>query len=61
MQDVQVILARLLSALQIIFLFFFQENNLRKALIPFIGVSLMFRAAAGWRLGGCISRKNAFL
>ncbi len=29
-----------ISALQIIFLFFFQENNLRKALIPFIGVSL---------------------
>jgi len=29
------------SALQIIFLFFLQENDLRKALIPFIGVSFM--------------------
>jgi hypothetical protein len=28
----------LFSALQIVFLFFLQENNLRKALIPFIGV-----------------------
>ena len=28
----------LFSALQIIFLFFLQENNLRKALVPFIGV-----------------------
>jgi len=27
-----------ISALQIIFLFFLQENNLQKALIPFIGV-----------------------
>jgi hypothetical protein len=27
-----------ISALQIVFLFFLQENNLRKALIPFIGV-----------------------
>jgi len=26
------------NALQIIFLFFLQENNLRKARIPFIGV-----------------------
>jgi hypothetical protein len=31
--------SNLFSALQIVFLFFFlQENNLRKALIPFIGV-----------------------
>jgi hypothetical protein len=28
----------LFSALQLIFLFFLQENELRKALIPFIGV-----------------------
>ena len=27
-----------ISALQLIFLFFLQENELRKALIPFIGV-----------------------
>jgi hypothetical protein len=29
------------SALQLIFLFFLQENELRKALIPFIGVSAL--------------------
>jgi hypothetical protein len=35
---------RAFSALQIIFLFFFlQENDLRKALIPFIGVSVLLR------------------
>jgi ribosome-associated heat shock protein Hsp15 len=32
-----VIRCKLFSALQIIFLFFLQENDLRKALIPFIG------------------------
>jgi hypothetical protein len=30
------------SDLQIIFLFFLQENNLRKSLIPFIGVKYWF-------------------
>jgi hypothetical protein len=29
------------SALQLIFLFFIQENELRKALIPFIGVGTL--------------------
>jgi len=30
----------MISALQLIFLFFLQENELRKALIPFIGVRM---------------------
>ncbi len=30
----------MISALQIIFLFFLQENDLRNALIPFIGVRI---------------------
>jgi len=34
------------SDLQIIFLFFLQENNLRKALIPFIGVRDLFTKAS---------------
>jgi len=32
------VMRKLFSALQIIFLFFLHENELRKALIPFIGV-----------------------
>ncbi len=36
------IILLLLSALQIVFLFFLQENDLPKALIPFIGVSILF-------------------
>jgi hypothetical protein len=36
------IIILLFSALQLIFLFFLQENELQKALIPFIGVSILF-------------------
>jgi len=37
--------AKVFSALQLIFLFFLQENELRKALIPFIGVRTFGRAS----------------
>jgi len=37
----------MISALQLIFLFFLQENELRKALIPFIGVRMTLEEVEG--------------